>query len=146
MKNVWMTWMLAGLVLLSGCGANLVFVSDRDGRDQIYSMASNGFNQRNLSNIGTHDHFPDISPDAAKIVFSSFRNPPGENIYIMDLDGQNVQQVTTGIGQRTRPRWAPNGLIAFAHPAYTPGARIWAIRSDGSAPGRGDQPRPERVR
>ena len=26
----------------------------------------------------------------------------------------------------------PNGLIAFAYPAYTEGARIWTIRSDGS--------------
>src|SRR5512137_1062112 len=119
MKNALLSWTLAGLVLLSGCGASLVFVSDRDGRDQIYSMAGNGFNQQNLSNNSAYEHFPDLSPDATKIVFSSFRNPPGENIYIMDLDGQNIQQVTTGAGQRTRPRWAPNGLIAFAYPAYT---------------------------
>jgi Tol biopolymer transport system component len=120
------------LVFICGCGASVVFVSDRDGRDQIYSMAGNGFNQQNLSNNSAYEHFPDISPDATKIAFSSFRNPPGENIYIMGLDGQNIQQVTTGIGQRTRPRWAPNGLIAFTHPAYTQGARIWTIRSDGS--------------
>lgn len=133
MKKCVLSPMLSILFLFCGCGASLVFVSDRDGRDQIYSMASNGFNQQNLSNNSAYEHFPDISPDAAKIVFSSFRNPPGENIYIMDLDGQNVQQVTTGTGQRTRPRWAPNGLIAFAHPAYTQGARIWTIRSDGSS-------------
>ena len=132
MKKSVASLMVAMLFLICGCGASLVFVSDRDGRDQIYSMAGNGFNQQNLSNNSVYEHFPDISPDATKIVFSSFRNPPGENIYIMDLDGQNVQQVTTGTGQRTRPRWAPNGLIAFAHPAYTLGARIWAIRSDGS--------------
>ena len=122
----------AMLFLLCGCGAGLVFVSDRDGRDQIYSMAASGFNQRNLSNSIAHDHSPDISPDADTIVFSSFRNPPGENIYIMDLDGQNVRQLTTGTGQRTRPRWAPNGLIGFAYPSYTGKARIWTIRSDGS--------------
>ena len=122
----------AGLIFICGCGASVVFVSDRDGRDQIYSMAGNGFNPRNLSNSSAYEHFPDISPDGTKIIFSSLRNLPGENIYIMDLDGQNVQQVTTGTGQRTRPRWAPNGLIAFAHPSYTAGARIWTIRSDGS--------------
>src|SRR5512136_2123780 len=132
MKNGLLSWTLAGLVLLSGCGASVVFVSDRDGRDQIYSMAGNGLSQQNLSNNSAYEQFPDISPDATKIVFSSFRNAPGENIYIMGLDGQNVQQVTAGIGQRTRPRWAPNGLIAFTHPAYTQGARIWTIRSDGS--------------
>ena len=48
MKNLLLSWTLAGLVLLSGCVASLVFVSDRDGRGQIYSMAGNGFNQRNL--------------------------------------------------------------------------------------------------
>jgi Tol biopolymer transport system component len=95
-------------------------------------MADNGFNRRNLSNLGAWEHFPDLSPDGTMIVFPSFRNPPGENIYIMDLDGRNVRQVTTGAGQRTRPRWAPNVLIAFAYPSYTQGARIWTIRSDGT--------------
>ena len=132
MKKIVVSLLFVMLLLIGGCGANLVFVSDRDGRDQIYSMASSGFNQRNLSNNSFHDHFPDISPDATKLVFSSLRTPPGENIYIMDLDGQNVQPLTTGTGQRTRPRWAPNGLIAFAYPSYAQGARIWTIRSDGS--------------
>ena len=132
MKKIVVSLLSVMLLLICGCGANLIFVSDRDGRDQIYSMASSGFNQRNLSNNSFHDHFPDISPDTTKLVFSSLRTPPGENIYIMDLDGQNVQPVTTGTGQRTRPRWAPNGLIAFAYPSYTQGARIWTIRSDGS--------------
>ena len=136
----------ADLFLICGCGASVVFVSDRDGRDQIYSMAGNGFNQRNLSNSSAYEHFPDISPDGTKIIFSSLRNLPGENIYIMDLDGQNVQQVTTGTGQRTRPRWAPNGLIAFHLPRSHPG------RPDMDAPERrqracrGDKPGPERVR
>lgn len=132
MKKIAVFLILAVLFLLIGCGANLVFVSNRDGHDQIYSMADNGFNQRNLSDVGAWEHFPDLSPDGTMIVFSSFRNPPGENIYIMDLDGRNVRQVTTGAGQRTRPRWAPNGLIAFAYPSYTQGARIWTIRSDGT--------------
>lgn len=111
MKKIAVFLILAVLFLLIGCGANLVFVSNRDGHDQIYSMADNGFNRRNLSNLGAWEHFPDLSPDGTMIVFPSFRNPPGENIYIMDLDGRNVRQVTTGAGQRTRPRWAPNGLI-----------------------------------
>ncbi|NPV03986.1 MAG: alpha/beta fold hydrolase [Syntrophaceae bacterium] len=132
MKKIAICSMLAMLLLVCGCGAALVFVSDRDGHDQIYSMADNGFNQRNLSNNDAYEHSPDLSPDGTKIVFSSFRNPPGENIYIMDLDGRNVRQVTTGTGQRARPRWAPNGLIAFAYPAYTGKARIWTIRSDGT--------------
>ena len=73
----WMSLIvLTSLIFICGCGASLVFVSDRDGRDQIYSMAGNGFNQRNISNNSSYEHFPDISPDATKIVFSSFRNPP----------------------------------------------------------------------
>lgn len=131
MKTIVVCLISAMLLPIFGCGASLVFVSDRDGRDQIYSMASNGFNQRNLSNTVAHDHFPDISPNADRIVFSSFRNPPGENIYTMDLEGQDVQQLTTGAGQRTRPKWAPNGVIAFVYPSYTGKARIWTIRSDG---------------
>ncbi len=125
--------LVLSLVMFSvwGCAAKVVFVSERDGHGQIYKMRSNGSNQTNLSNSSDTDHFPDISPDGNKIVFSSFRDV-GENIFIMGLDGQNIQQVTNGPLQRTNPRWAQSDLIAFAYPAFRKNTKIWTVRPDGS--------------
>ena len=146
MKNVLLSWILAVPLLLSGCGASLVFVSDRDGHDQIYSMAGSGFNQRNLSNNGSYEHFPDVSPDATKIVFSSFRNPPGENIYIMDRNGQNVQQVTTGSGQRITAEVGAERPHRLRIPRPHDGCAHMDDPERWQRAGRGDEPRPERVR
>ncbi|HID82127.1 MAG TPA: hypothetical protein EYH06_08510 [Chromatiales bacterium] len=120
-------------VILSvwGCAANVAFVSERDGHGQIYKMSKTGNNQTNVSNTSDTDHFPDISPAGDRIVFSSLRGP-GENIFIMGLNGQNVQQVTSGTLQRTQPRWAQNDLIAFAYPAYRQNTKIWTIKPDGT--------------
>ncbi len=121
----------AALLILSGCH-RVVFVSDRDGRQQIYKSWANGSFQTNISNNSYTDDFPDLSPDADRIVFASFRELAGQNLYIMDLDGTNLQQVTTGTGQRILPRWAPNDLIAFVYPAYSQSSQIWTVKSDGT--------------
>jgi TolB protein len=115
MKKPTLLIVLANLILICGC-ARLVFVSERDGNAQIYKMRVTGASQTNISNNRFIDHFPDVSSDSKKIAFSSLRDTPGENIYVMDIDGRNVQQVTTGDLQRTHPRWSPLGLIAFAYP------------------------------
>lgn len=131
MKERMFIFLFAALLVLSGC-AMVVFVSDRDGRQQIYKAAENGNFQSNISNNSYSDDFPDVSPGADRIVFSSFREQAGQNLYIMDLAGANVQQVTTGGGQRIYPRWAPNDLIAFVYPAYSQNAQIWTVKSDGT--------------
>ncbi len=125
-------WCLfAVFLILFGC-TRVVFVSDRDGRQQIYKSWADGNFQTNISNNNHTDDFPDLSPEADRIVFASLREGPGQNLYIMDLAGANLQQVTSGAGQRIYPRWAPNDWIAFVYPAFSQNAQIWAVKSDGS--------------
>ena len=131
MQKRTLSCLFAAFLVLSGC-ASVIFVSDRDGRQQIYKSWANGNFQTNISNNNHTDGFPDISPDADRIVFASFREQPGQNLYIMDLAGDNLQQLTTGAGQRVLPRWAPNDLIAFVYPAYSQNAQIWTVKSDGT--------------
>jgi Tol biopolymer transport system component len=118
-------------LILSGC-ARVVFVSDRDGQQQIYKSWAGGSFPTNVSNNNYTDDFPDISPNADRIVFASLREEAGQNLYTMNLAGDDLQQLTTGVGQRIRPRWAPNDLIAFVYPAYSQNAQIWTVKSDGT--------------
>jgi len=131
MKPTMFSIVLLVLALTTGC-AQLVYVSNLDGNDQVYRMRATGASKTNISDNEYIDHFPDVSPDGKKIVFSSLRQDPGEHIYIMDTDGRNLQQITSGNLQRTMPRWSPEGLIAFAYPSYTRNEKIWTIRSDGT--------------
>jgi Tol biopolymer transport system component len=131
MKKRILSCLFAAFLVLSGC-ARVVFVSDRDGRQQIYKSWANGNFQTNISNNSYIDDFPDLSPEADRIVFASFREQAGQNLYIMDLAGANLQQVTSGSGQRVYPRWSPNDLIAFVYPAFSQNAQIWTVKSDGT--------------
>lgn len=131
--------LFAVLLALSGC-TRVVFVSDRDGRRQIYTSWENGEFQTNISNNGYADEFPDISPEADRIVFASQRESSGQNLYVMDLAGANLQPLTSGSGQRTRPRWAPNDRIAFVFPAASQNAQIWTVKSDGTGLGQATFP------
>ena len=125
-------FILAGFVLTSGC-ADLVFVSERDGHPQIYKMSGEGKSQINISQNQFVDEFPDVSPDGKKVVFSSSRNSPGKNIYIMNIDGSNVNQITSGDLLKTNPRWSPShDLIAFAEYIPVNKAKIFCVNSDGT--------------
>jgi len=133
---------MVALFFCTGC-PKVVFVSERDDHPQIYKMRVNGDNQVNISNNAFADRFPDVSHDGKRIVFSSDRDGEGENIFIMNIDGTNVQQVTTGSGQRIRPRWPPEyfeGIIAFAYTASDGNAEIWTIKTDGSSPNKVTDP------
>lgn len=133
MKTFFLFTLMVFFMCISAC-RHVVFVSGRTGNDQIFKMRANGASQSNISNNSFTDHWPDVSHDGKKIVFSSLRNGPGENIYTMNINGGNVQQLTTGSGQRTRPKWSgpPIDLIAFAYPSNQPNTQIWTIRTDGT--------------
>src|SRR5215218_298403 len=57
--------------------------------------------------------FPSFSPDGRRIVF--VRVIAGSNqIFVMNVDGTNLQQLTSGGSSQTAPDWSPDGTkIAF---------------------------------
>ncbi len=93
----------------------------------IYLMDADGRNQRPLIDIEGAQRAPVFSPDGQKIAFESkaptqeTESEPGstENndtleIYVIDIDGTNMKQLTHNDVDDGHPTWAPNGKqIAF---------------------------------
>jgi len=94
----------------------IVFVSDRDGNNEIYSCNADGSNITRLTNNAAWDGDPVWSPDGTRIAFIRSGNlniVNAGNLYIMNADGSNVVQKTF-TNDATHPTWSPDGnKIAF---------------------------------
>ena len=61
------------------------------------------------------DFDPDVSPDGSKIVFASTQHKPTADIYVKDVDGVAVTQLTSGPAHEVMPKFSPDGTrVAFA--------------------------------
>jgi len=92
--------------------STIVFVSDRDGAKELYAMDFDGRNPRRLT---AHKSLV-LNPDAraGKVVFTSYvhRFP---QVWIMNADGSNQKELSTGLDLNASPGLSPDGSqIAFA--------------------------------
>ncbi len=88
--------------------ARIVFVSLRDDNAEIYTMATNGSQQRNLTKHPATDREPVWSPTGEHILFASDRTGVLD-LYLMDPNGSNVRKVFRASAHRRHPTWSPDG-------------------------------------
>jgi DNA-binding SARP family transcriptional activator len=73
------------------------------------------------------------SPDGKQIVFSASTKPKQGltedfDLYLIDVDGANLRQITTGNTNDVMPAWSPDGtLIAFHRDC-----NLWVVHPNGS--------------
>lgn len=91
----------------------LLFHSDRDGDNEIYTLDLFTKTTRQLTDNEFSDSYPVWSPNKERILFVSDRDGNPE-IYVMDSDGGNPIRLTDNQEPDSFPCWSPDGeTIAF---------------------------------
>lgn len=123
----------------SGEQGKIAFASDRSGSWQVYIMNPDGSDISQLTNLpptGDDGLFPSMSPDGQEVLFN-YNSGQGPDLFIVNVDGTNLRQLTTDHGSFLG-HWSPDGhKIAFSNISNFGTAVITTMAADGSGPKQG---------
>ena len=118
---------------VGGGSGQIVFVSKRDGNNEIYLMNVDGSNPVRLTSDAANDSFPQFSPDGSKIVF--YTNRHGDNeIYAMNADGSDPVRLTNNAANDYSPAWSPDGTQIIFVSNRDGNNRLYVMSANGSVP------------
>lgn len=99
-------------------GESIVFASQRNGEWNIYKMNTEGLEVVRLSDGAEEKSYPVWSPDGSKIAFLKKAGVGKIQVFIMDANGKNVQQMTSDdVDHADGLAWSPDGhqlVITYA--------------------------------
>ncbi len=139
---------------VSPTGEKIIFTSTRTGDLELFSMDLDGSNVMQLTDRPGYDGGAFYSWDGKKIVFRASRpegkeladyqrllrenmiRPGALEIFVMNADGSDLQQVTSNGAANFGPFWHPDGEhIIYASNQDDPEGRefdLYIVRSDGT--------------
>lgn len=115
-------------------GTRIVFYSNRDGREDLYTMAADGSDVRRVTNDEARDCNASFSPDGSHIVWVSHReDEENGDIWIAEADGSNARALAPHPLRDRTPFFSPDGSKIAFH-SYREGdqAQIFVMNPDGS--------------
>jgi TolB protein len=120
-------------------GKRILFVSNRDGDDELFVMDADGRNVKQLTRNRSSDLTPQWSPDGRTIAFASDRARRNEHeIWTMRADGSRAKRL---LSTANHPRWqdfqfspawsADGSRLVFSMTFADGNPELYAVRADG---------------
>lgn len=109
----------------------IVFSTTRDGNNELYAMRPDGTLQTRITNQGSAETDPAISPDGTRLAFVSNRDGV-QQVYVMNLDGSGATRISNNSFNDFSPAWSSDGSrIAFVS-TRDGNQEIYIMDADGS--------------
>ncbi len=109
----------------------VVYNTNRDGNDNIYSINIDGTELTRLTDYSGNDLYPEVSPDGEKIAYTSDIGGIWQ-IMIMDWDGNNKRQITSNNFRSAYPSWSHDSEFIYFEGYIDGDWELFRIRSNGS--------------
>ena len=117
---------------LSPDGRRLAFVSDRTGRDQLWTADTSGAHPTRLTNFEGHaTTSPRWSPEGRRIVFDT-RQKGSADIYVVGANGGRPRRLTSSTSNDKVPRWSRDGAWIYFASNRSGHWQVWKISADGT--------------
>ncbi|MBE3114027.1 MAG: TolB family protein [Actinobacteria bacterium] len=109
----------------------IVYVSNRDGNENIYSINIDGTELTRLTDYSGNDLYPEASPDGKKIAYTSDIGGVWQ-IMVMDWDGKNKRQITNNNFRSAYPSWSYDSNYIYFEAYFDGDWELFRIKSDGT--------------
>ncbi|MBI5245792.1 MAG: PD40 domain-containing protein [Elusimicrobia bacterium] len=112
----------------------VAFVSDRSGNPQIHILDIPTKKITRLTSLNWCDA-PAWSPTGEWIAFAGrAHNKDKMDVFLVDITGGQLRQLTHGEGSNEDPAWSPDGRFLAFSSTRAKRSQIWVMDADGSAP------------
>ena len=114
-------------------GSKVYFVSDRSGAKEIWGMDYDGSRQKQITRYGSVSTFPAVSPDGAKLIFTTYATG-FPMLYVHSVEtGRRLPFYNQNASMNATAEFTPDGKkVLFSSTAAGKYAQIYICNPDGS--------------
>ncbi len=114
-------------------GSRIIFVSDRTGSKEIWSMSYDGTDQRQITRYNTISTFPSVSPDGKKLAFTSWLRGRPEIVLFSLESNRRLNFYNQQASMNAFVDFTPDSKqVIFSSTANGGAAQLFTANIDGS--------------
>ena len=120
------------LVAEPSISGEILFMSDRDGDWDLYTVNGDGTGLNQITDNDVDDWSGVYSPDGTKIAFDAKHGTAPGDIFVVDADGANQKNLTSSFSEDAFATWSPDGKQIVFERKINDTYRLHIMNSDGT--------------